>query len=319
MYNVVIIGVGALGKRHLASILASKLELDVYCYDINNHVLDEFEWENKYNNKKLTLVNAFEELPSNVDFALFAMTANGRREMFDQLIARCDVKTILFEKVLFQTIKDYEYVGRKLKELKINAWVNCSRRQMDSYQDLRKELKTANDMRISISGGEWGLACNAIHEMDLIEFLADSSETVIDKMRLLPEIADSKRKGFKEVYGTIEGHSGKCSYFSINCMKGTQVPDVLTISTDKGQYVIFESKQKLISIAEKNQYELIEKDFSIPYQSQMTQYVMEDILLTGDSRLVKFDVSSRLHLEFIKPLLKFFCEHGWRTESCPIT
>ena len=319
MYNIVIVGVGALGKRHLSSIINTELELNIYCYDINIHALDDFEWDDKYNNKKINIVKSFEALPKNVDFALFAMTSNGRREMFDKLITYCKVKNILFEKVLFQNINDYEYVGRRLKELKINAWVNCARRQMDSYQELRKALEKTREMRISISGGDWGLACNAIHEIDLIEFLANSSNTVIDKMELLPEIADSKRKGFKEVYGTISGHSGKCSYFSITCMKGTQVPDILTIFTDAGQYVIFESKKKMILMTEENRYELIEKDFDIPYQSQMTQYVMEDILLTGDSRLAKYDVSSRLHLEFIMPLMNFFRENGWEDESCPIT
>ena len=319
MYNIVIVGVGALGKRHLQSILSSKLELNIYCYDINEHALDGFEWTDEHNNKSLNLVTSFEELPSMVDFALFAMTSKGRREMFDQLVNKCTVKNILFEKVLFQNVEDYTHVGQKLKELNIKAWVNCARRQMDSYQDLRERLKTAKEMRISISGGEWGMACNAIHEIDLVEFLSGSNETVIDKFDLLPEIVESKRKGFKEVYGTIEGHSGKCKSFCINCMKGSDVPSMVTVSTDIGQYVIFEGKQKMMCMVKDCEYELIEKDFVMPYQSQMTQFVMEDILLTGESRLTKFDVSSRLHLVFIEPLINFFKENGWEHESCPIT
>lgn len=319
MYNIVVIGVGALGKRHLSSMLNSKLPIHIYCYDINKCALDDFEWENTYNNKTLVMVKSFEKLPKTVDFVLFAMTANGRREMFDQVIEHCTVKNILFEKVLFQKVEDYEHVGSKLEELNIKAWVNCARRQMDCYQELKKELKSAKEMLISISGGEWGLACNAIHEIDLIEFLSGSSETKIDRVNLLPEIADSKRRGFKEVYGTIEGHSGRNCHFLINCMKDTQVPAILTVSTDIGQFVILEGKRKIIYMSKDNEYELIEKDFIMPYQSQMTQFVMEDILLTGESRLVKFDVSSRLHMEFIRPLIKFFKENGWENELCPIT
>lgn len=319
MYNIVIIGVGALGKRHLQSIVNSKLDLDIYCYDINEHALDSFEWENTYNNKTITMVTSFEALPKMVDFALFAMTAKGRREMFDQLVEKCTVKNILFEKVLFQNIEDYGHVGQKLKELKIKAWVNCARRQMDSYQELRERLKAAKEMRISISGGEWGMACNSIHEIDLVEFLSGSNETIIDKLSLLPEMVDSKRKGFKEVYGSIVGHSGKCKSFYINCMKGSDVPSMVTVSTDIGQYIIFEGKQKLISMEKENGYEIVEQDFVMPYQSQMTQFVIEDILLTGESRLAKYDVSSRLHLEFIEPLIKFFNNNGWESNSCPIT
>ena len=319
MYNIVIIGVGALGKRHLQSIVNSKLDLDIYCYEINEHALDSFEWENTYNNKTINMVTSFDELLKKVDFALFAMTSKGRREMFDKLIDQCKVDNILFEKVLFQNVEDYTHVGQRLKELNIKAWVNCARRQMDSYQDLRKQLETSKEMRISISGSEWGLACNTIHQLDLIEFLSGSEETIIDRLNLLPEIADSKRKGFKEVYGSIEGHGGKCKSFSINCMKGSDVPSMVTISTDIGQYVIFEGKQKIISLSKENGYIITEGEFVMPYQSQMTQFVMEDILLTGESRLVKFDVSSRLHLVFIEPLIKFFKENGWENESCPIT
>ncbi|WP_037353039.1 Gfo/Idh/MocA family oxidoreductase [Selenomonas sp. FC4001] len=319
VYQIAIIGVGALGKRHLQSIVNSKLEMVIYCYDINKHVLDSFEWENKYNNKTLIMITSFEELPKVVDFAIFAMTANGRREMFDRLIEHCTVKKILFEKVLFQKVEDYEYVGRKLKELSIKAWVNCARRQMECYQELKKELEYAKEMRVTISGGEWGLACNTIHQIDLIEFLSGSSETKVDSIELLPIITDSKRAGFKEVYGNISGHSGKCSFFSVTCMKDTNVPIVVTISTDVGQYIIFESKQKMMCMVKNGEYDLIEKDFVMPYQSQMTQFVMEDILLTGESRLTEYDVSSRLHLEFIEPLIKFFNKNGWENNSCPIT
>lgn len=320
VYNICVIGVGSLGKRHLESLLNSNFELNIYCYDINEHALDNFEGRDKYSNKKINMVTSFDEFPKNMDFALFAMTSKGRREMFDQLVNQCTVKNILFEKVLFQKVEDYEHVAQKLKELNIRAWVNCGRRQMDSYQELRKKLVSANEMCISISGSEWGLACNTIHYLDLVEFLSGSKETVIDKFNLLPEMAESKRMGFKEVYGRIEGHSGKCKTFSIDCMKSSDVSTIMvTISTDIGHYVIFEGQQKLISIPKANGYKFVEEEFLIPYQSQMTQYVLEDILLSGVSKLATFDVSSRLHLQFIKPLIKFFKENGWENESCPIT
>ncbi|MBP3817416.1 MAG: Gfo/Idh/MocA family oxidoreductase [Butyrivibrio sp.] len=318
MYNIGVIGVGSLGKRHLESLCNSKLELNIYCYDINEHALDDFESKSKYN-IYISIIKSFSQLPKVMDFVIFAMTSKGRREVFDQLLANCYVKNILFEKVLFQKIEDYEHVNQRLNELNIKAWVNCSRRQMDSYQDLRKRLEHAKEMRIAISGGEWGLACNAIHEIDLVEFLSGSRETFIENMSLLPVVAESKRHGYKEVYGSLEGRSGKCSYFSISCMKDTQVPCIVTISTDVGHYIIFENEQKMVYMEKDSGYTRKEQDFIIPYQSQMSQYVMEDILLNGDCRLAEYDVSKRLHLEFIKPLIKFFNDNGWENQSCPIT
>ena len=37
-WNIAVIGCGALGKRHLESILKSELPLKVYCVDINAQV-----------------------------------------------------------------------------------------------------------------------------------------------------------------------------------------------------------------------------------------------------------------------------------------
>ena len=318
-YNVAILGLGALGKGHLSSILNSKLAMDIYCYDINECAMEGFCWDNKFANKKINIINTLMHLPEKIDFALFAMTSNSRREMFDKVISCCEVKNILFEKVLFQSVGDYTHVRDTIKNLGINAWVNCSRRQMESYQSLKKELAGATEMQISISGGEWGLACNVIHELDIIEFLSGSDATVVNKMELLPVIVDSKRKGFKEIFGTISGNSGKKCMFSITCMKDTQVPLVMTISTDIGQYIIFESEQKMIFLTKVNDYEMREVDFVIPYQSQMTQFVIEDILLRHKSRLTEFEDSSRLHLKIIKPFLQFFRENGMETELCPIT
>ncbi len=318
-FTIVIIGIGALGKRHLSSILNSELPLNVYCYDINQKALDEFEWHDVYHNKTLDMVSSLAEFPKQIDLAVFSMTSQGRRNMFDNLVAAADVKNILFEKVLFQTREDYEHVGNRLQKSGINAWVNCARRQMDCYQNLQRELAEAKEMRITISGGEWGLACNAIHEIDIIEFLADSKETVVEKVELLPEITESKRPGFKEVYGTVKGHSGKCKEFTINCMKNNNTPDIMLISSDIGQYIVIEGKKKMICMTAQNGYELEEKPFNMLYQSQMTQYVMEDILLRQASRLTCYEDSARLHLQFICPLIKFFEERGMEEGKCPIT
>lgn len=317
-YKVLILGMGNLGKRHLASIVNSNLDMDIYCYDINPNALDDFEYQNLNDNKTISKISTFDDLEE-IDFALFAMTSNGRRKAFEDLIEKVKIRNILFEKVLFQNVEDYYFVQKKLDELGIKAWVNCARRQMDCYQILKEELSNAKEMYIEMCGSEWGLACNIIHEIDIIEFLADSNETQIEKLDLLPQVFDSKRVGYKEVYGTIIGQSGKCKKFSITCLRESNVPDIMTISTDIGQFIIIESQNKLIKMSDKNDYVLDIIDFKIPYQSQMTQFVIEDILLSGNSKLTKFHDSMRLHLIIVKPLISFFEKMGMEEGKCPIT
>ena len=74
-YKILVVGLGALGKRHLSSILNSSLPLDIYCYDINPNCLDSFTFEDKFNNKSLCIISNFAEISSEIDFALFSMTS----------------------------------------------------------------------------------------------------------------------------------------------------------------------------------------------------------------------------------------------------
>lgn len=80
--NIVIIGVGALGKRHLQSILNSKYDMTIYCVDAYPKALEGFE-TNGYEGKKIIFSSDLSEIPDEIDFALFAMSSVGRREMFE--------------------------------------------------------------------------------------------------------------------------------------------------------------------------------------------------------------------------------------------
>ena len=318
MYRVVIIGVGALGKRHLSSILNSSLDLEVFCYDINPHALDGFEWNDKCGNKSVKMITAFEELPKDIDFALFAMTSNGRREMFDQLVSVAKVKYILFEKVLFQRIEDYGHVMKKINELEIMAWVNCARREWPSYQSLKEELKKSKEIHFAAQGGRWGLGCNGIHMLDLIEFLADEKVSSLDISLLENRIIESKRKGFCEFYGTITGVAGKCKSFTITSMD-SDLPFYIEITTDTARYIIDEGQTHIMVSDASSNWEWTGKTFESIYQSQLTGRVLKSIVEDGKCNLTDYEASMETRLKCIVPLLDFFKENGLEGDICPIT
>ena len=56
--------------------------------------------------------------------------------------------------------------------------------------------------------------------------------------------------------------------------------------------------------------------FTIPYQSQLTAGIVEDIVSDGSCGLTRFDVSMQLHL----PLLECFIDNYDDMENtCPVT
>ena len=62
MINIAIIGVGALGKRHLEAVLKCQEEMCIYCVDVNPLALDGFQKNDIYENKTIIFSTDMDEL-----------------------------------------------------------------------------------------------------------------------------------------------------------------------------------------------------------------------------------------------------------------
>ena len=315
MENIAIIGVGALGKRHLQSMVELQGQYNIYAVEINEEVIkvlaDEFP--------NVNFVTTTEGLPNELEAVVIATNSNIRRLLFEQLIYHSTVKNIIFEKVLFQKEEDYYFVQNKLAELNINAWVNCARREWDSYKLLKDELNEFNELYISAIGGQWGIGCNAIHILDLIEYLSGSEIENLDISKLDNKVIESKRKGFYEFFGTISGISGKCKNFNISCMDKSNLPFRIEITTEKSRYMIDEGNNYLLISDEESNWQWKQREFKQVYQSQMTGRVIKSIIDDGTCNLADYESSMKLHLKYILPLIEFFKSSGMGEDLCPIT
>lgn len=314
--TIAIIGVGALGLRHLQSVSELDKTLNIYVIDNNSEAI-----ENAMQQCKREIIGGknISILPEEIDVAIIATTSNVRRQIFEQLVAHSKIGNVIFEKVLFQKVDDYYVVERLLKEHNIRAWVNCARREYDSYHIVKKLLSDCESYVFHMAGGNWGMACNGIHMVDLVEFLEGSEQCAIEQMNLQPVIEDSKRSGYKEVYGTITGKCGRCESFSITCFKNSTVPTQIDIVSDAFRCTIVESERQLILASGENAWKEEKRSFAVPYQSQLTGGVVKNILESGTCRLPEYQDAMRLHLEFIKPLIQFFEKRGMERDVCPIT
>lgn len=316
MKNIAVIGVGALGKRHLQSLLELGNMYHLFGIEADRNTLKELE---SVFAGKVTFYNAIECLPAELEACVIATGSNVRRAVFEKLIDVADVKNILFEKVLFQRNSDYYWVQKKLQEKEINAYVNCVRREWDSYKWLKNEIKDMKSFVYTVTGGEWGLCCNGIHMIDLMLYLAGEEEYTVDKSSIFPEIIESKRKGFYELYGTLAGKSGKCNFFQISCLKGSESPSLILIGSDICNIVIDEGKQIAYISKQNNGWEWDKKEFLVPYQSQLTTKEIKAII-NGDSNLPDYETAMKVHLKYIDVLQQNFIANGWEEkELCPIT
>lgn len=315
MNNIAIIGVGALGKRHLQSMVELQDQCQIYAVEINEEIIKVLKTEFP----DVKFITTVEELPDELEVVVIATNSNIRRILFEQLINHSIVKYIIFEKVLFQKEDDYYFVQDKLNELSIHAWVNCARREWDSYKSLKEELTSCNELYISAIGGQWGIGCNGIHILDLIEFLSDNEIETLDMSGLENKIVESKRKGFYEFFGTISGTSGKCRNYNIACMDDSILPFRIEITTEKSRYMIDEGNNYILISDAESDWQWKKREFKQVYQSQMTGRVIKSIIDEGTCNLSDFESSMKLHLKYIMPLIDFFKSNGMGENSCPIT
>lgn len=315
MSNVVVIGLGNIGTRHVQALQNYSEEFRIYGVETYQEALKRAE-ENLY---FVQLIDSINKLPELIDLCVIATPSGPRREIFEHLVNHSRVRNVLFEKVLFQRNKDYEEVAETLKEKKINAWVNCVRRENRCYIDLKKRFKDEKWKHYFVTGGEWGLCCNGIHMVDLIQYLSDNEEVIFSPSVLIPGIYDSKRLGYKEMYGTINGTCGEDILFQISCTKDVTTPMMLVLSSDNVQLVIEEGKKKIHIARREENWKWVTTSFQTDYQSQLTGRVAKSILDKGVCNLPTYEEAINTHKSYIEMWLKEFRLQGWESDICPIT
>ncbi|MNS71166.1 Oxidoreductase family, NAD-binding Rossmann fold [compost metagenome] len=323
MYNIVIIGAGQLGSRHLQSLASINLPLNIYVVDTNPEALNvaksRFVEMSQLNSKEVTYYTNLDELPLNADLAIVASNSINRKSIIEALLAKCSIKFLLLEKFLFPRLSDYGQVSELLKANKVKAWVNLPRRAFEFYKHISKEI---NDKIVfTISGTNWGLGCNTIHFLDLFVMLSRPGYLFHTFNGIDNKIVESKRDGYIEFTGEIQLRTDKGDIFNAISYQNGDHPIILRIDSNDQSWVINESARNFKYTAKKNNWEEEYGDFEIPFQSSIGSVSIEKILLNGSCELTAYDESAALHKQLLEIYLKRYSEivKTENTDLCPIT
>lgn len=326
MVTVAIVGAGQIGSRHLQALAASSaLAGDgarLVLVDPSEESLRRAaaRYAEVGGRLSLDLSTSLDALAGVVDVAVVATGADVRRRVTEQLLARCAVKHVIFEKVLFQAPADYPAVAEALARAGTTAWVNCPRRQWPTYRELRAELPPLRRVGFHVSGAGWGLACNAVHFLDLFAFLTGEDGLTISAASLHPGTVPSKRPGFVEVNGTLTGTAADGSHLSLTHHAAGSAPLVIAIDAEDLRLVVREGDGVVLTARASDGWRWHEAPFVVRYQSQLTQLVVDDLVTRGTCDLTPFAVSSRLHLALLDALVAHLSPPGADpVASCPIT
>ncbi|MET3697639.1 oxidoreductase family protein [Bacillus oleivorans] len=316
-FNIAIIGVGNLGRRHLESLVRLKYRSNIYVIDPNQQSLEASKIHydsalNEHESIHLVRYSTFiNDLPKDLDFVIVATNSNVRENVIEELISKVKIKYFILEKFLFPEMKSYNNIQTLIEKNNVKCWVNCGRRTYQLYQEIKRIVENSRRIRIQVRGSNWGLGCNSIHFLDLIAFLTNENNFELQNSQLDKEIINSKRPGFIEFTGSIIGNTlNNRVQFEFSSFNYGSMPLKIMIDSELARIWIKESTGETIFSIRENQWVNRDKEYKIPKQSEMTHSIIEQIISYEECNLPTFQESSHLH----KLLLQTFLNH--LNENC---
>ncbi|MBO5632736.1 MAG: Gfo/Idh/MocA family oxidoreductase [Aeriscardovia sp.] len=300
MYNAAIIGAGQLGSRHLQGLKLASSPLSITVMDSNDESLnvakERYGLISPIGEKNINYVNSIDKLPSELDLVIIATGSKPRAAIVRTLLNHAKVKYLVLEKVLFPSLTDYNIVSRLLKDKGVRCWVNCPRRMFGMYKQIKEAIDTTKTVYMTKADEDWGLCCNAIHMIDLFLYLTEETTYSIETRFLNDKIEDSKRGGYIEMTGTLKVITPKGNELTLISEKDFEGEKAFMIQNNHNMYVISEGGGKWSLNG--NTYH-----YSMPYQSQLSGLLADEILITGGCSLTSFDLSACYHKPFIEAIL----------------
>ncbi|OFX78118.1 MAG: hypothetical protein A2X12_05990 [Bacteroidetes bacterium GWE2_29_8] len=308
MKNIVIVGAGQLGSRHLQALKTLDDAYNVFVIDTNQNSLSVSK--ERYNSMQIPDKNNvkyydnFEQLPKDIEILINATNSNNRREIIEKILNFSNIKFMILEKILFAKKDDYFFIGDLIKNKGVKTWVNFSMRDMDFYFNLKKDLPN-KQIIYQVVGSQYGLVTNAIHYLDHLVYLTDCKEFSIDTSLIDKNIIQSKRAGFNELNGVLSANFKNGSRITICCYPFGNNPVVVEIISPDIRLFYKESEGKVLMSKGLNDWDWLEIDAPITYQSQRTNKLVSDLTLKGDCNLTKYEDSVLTHIQLLDPLLSF--------------
>lgn len=310
MKRVVILGCGQLGSRHLQALKSVDQDLDITVYDPLSESLNIASDRYRQFVGKDHKVAFITEMchGEHFDLVIVATSSDVRADVIENLLSSNDVQYMVLEKLLFNKKYQYEKIETLLESKGVKAWVNCSMRIMPFYKDVEKALSGSNPVHYRVTGAGYGLVTNAIHYIDHMAHLNKCLDFFIDTEAIERRFYESKRKGFKELNGTITIRFGNGGTGSILCLPEGTMPVCIEISGKDYRCISKESEGRAWVSKFSNDWVWEEVIAPLPYQSQMTAWIASELFESGQCGLASYNDSSRIHQTFLDALARFLKE-----------
>lgn len=281
MIKIGVIGTGNIGKRHIQSIATLKGEKSLFCYDLfeeSLNSLDDFFKDNNISFDKFNKFTNYDRFLEEVDdntIIIVATTAKGRVDIAKKVIDK-NPKAIILEKPVCQTLEEYNSLLDYNKN-NVPIYVNFAKRMYDFYKEIHDAFGEKGLMQVNQP--KEGIACNGIHNIDLACWIFGAKNFKILSTNL-SEPYETKRSGFFDVSGGIKILFDEKNILDLNDNDKDTI-DTISFNTENKSFSVYEPLSKMIKVSKEG---LKETNITLPYQSQLTSIIIEEIYNKGHTK-----------------------------------
>lgn len=209
--NVLVIGCGNLGRWHIKGLETAAGDIFVDVVDSSQrarHELKNFLRKGVIDQGRIKL-NIWQDLETcsryskqSYDLVIVATLAYGRLHVVEKICSAFDFTNLLIEKPIEQSEDAINKIVLQLSGR--SAYVNHTRRMSPWYQKISNVLVKEPQITCKVTFPSLGLACNASHWIDLMNWWTKTFPISIDTSELKSQWKQTKRSGFWDIEGVVK-------------------------------------------------------------------------------------------------------------------
>ncbi len=325
--KVLIVGCGQLGSRHLQAVVQIADVSEIFIYDPHPEALKMGQvraLEVPQGNKNIKIHWSTKLLPdfSGGDLCINAMQAKDRCSMIQQVYEQLGYKNFLIEKIVAQSVDEYEGLLNFSSSNRLAVWVNCKSRAYCIHKYIKFKLNPNEPIIFSAIAGNHGLANNGVHEADLFVFHDGCREMILTSQRIDRTLYPSKRgDDLYDLTGTLTAVSEKGSEFIISFDEGHAASDTLFVQSATCRFMIDHFQKFALESYAKDGWQWkpvpIDESWAVSF---MTKQFAGDILKTGACELPTLQECYPAHKFLLNALLPHFNQLLKEDlDYCPVT
>lgn len=275
------------------------------------------EIKSLHDNIEFSWHSSLKDITNPYDLVIVATSAVDRVSLIQNLLELGNNR-FLIEKMICQSVEEYDLLLSNMRTFQAKGWVNTNRRYFNTYREIKKNLQNDQKINLFVIGANPRLGTSAIHYVDLFCWLINDYKVELSGELLFNKLFPNKRsKELKEFGGTIMASGKNQSTLFITFIPDSDLPTTVNIFGEREYFILDESNEKIISQTTSSQNI---SNFKFGHTSELTKIIVEDIINNDDCELPTLDDSYHIHSE----LFRIFNNHIKKLTNkdiklCPIT